>query len=723
MKVEYRSKILDFVLGMVHQALSQAAIVIQNDALRSSEPDIFDEMKKEIDTLMGKISANKAQEVSMPLDVEGLGNVVNASVRLAVKDRNPELVGLLLETVSLLTDCRQIDINTKDSRLLQYGAVAFSNGEPPECALTTQSDAQAKVAGESVAIGRGIKFVLSDISSLLPQILPTESGFSQQAIQFLSYKRLFVSHDDPESFKLRCIGKKSTNETDDNAKRYLYGLLEWFAVTKDTTTFSADSQAVDCAVSKSEAIGTSFDHVWLPCSAQRLIFRPLVSICLSYWYDLRPKSCTWLFYIPVILAALIAFGFALLGLTLYPLLLLRFFMVHGFNSYEELGGTSSADDEASTNGTANGKGISIMQALQVVGNICCKPIKQFFYSLQGTQRVAGHVLSLQGVGSLKFLQALCTAPIDVFETPAVRAAVDGMWSRFVVGFWVRVGLYLVHLLLFSAFSAWCIAQDLSYSTVNSLASNHIVRASFNGGCVAVGICTYFLLREAMQCVACVTDEGLKDYIEFWNVLQACSLSLELASFAMFVSGSDPVTTRLVTTYAVFCLWINLLYFTKAIRQISFLLEILVTIVKDMIPFLCIMAVFVMAAALALQVLVGNFPMKMISPEDPDSEEVVFASFGYPLDLVLRMAEGRQDMADSVLEKLTIWANQTSDEGAARNGIFYTIYLCFYFLFFFITIIALNALIALMGSSYEKVVENKIPQRWHLILFLFKILTV
>ena len=132
----------------------------------------------------------------------------------------------------------------------------------------------------------------------------------------------------------------------------------------------------------------------------------------------------------------------------------------------------------------------------------------------------------------------------------------------------------------------------------------------------------------------------------------------------------------------------------------------------MIPFLCILAVFVMAIALALQVLVG----KMLDPENPDSGEVVFASFGAPLDLVLRMAEGRQDMGGSVLEMLTKEGIQSNAEGAFLSAISCTIYLCFYFLFFFITIIALNALIALMGSSYEKVMEKKISQRWHSIYF-------
>jgi hypothetical protein len=418
--------------------------------------------------------------------------------------------------------------------------------------------------------------------------------------------------------------------------------------------------------------------------------------------------------------------------------------MHGFNAYTESGGKNNAHNKHIDKGpapkgsenevagqapkgsknevagqTKSGSQTSVMEpsgrttcgegsrAMQGVRNICYKPIESFLDSLKGTQSVVGHVLSLPGVGSLQSLRMLCTAPIDVFEAPAVRAAVEGMWSRFVVGFWVRFALYLVHLLLFSAFSAWCVAQDLTVNSITSKGGS--ARASFIGGCVAAGICAYFLIREVMQCVACVADEGLKDFIEFWNVLQTCSLSLELASFAMFVSGSEPFATRLVTTYAVFSLWINVLYFIKAIRQISFLLEILVTIVSDMVPFLCIMAVFVMADALALQVLVG----KML---DPDSGEAVFASFGTPLDLVLRMAEGRQDMEGSVLEMLAKGVYQSNDD--VRNAFSCTIYLCFYFLFFFITIIALNALIALMGSSYEKVMAKKISQRCS-IFFLFQ----
>jgi hypothetical protein len=165
---------------------------------------------------------------------------------------------------------------------------------------------------------------------------------------------------------------------------------------------------------------------------------------------------------------------------------------------------------------------------------------------------------------------------EVLERRVKESRSYRMWSEFRFGFFTRFALYVIQLLLFSAYACWCIATNASYSEIGEH-SDGIVRASFVGGCVAAGIGCYFLTRELLQCCSCVADEGLKEYVEFWNIAQVCSHILELASFAMFVSGGDPTSTRLVATYAVFGLWVSLLYFTKAIKQVSFLLEILTTI--------------------------------------------------------------------------------------------------------------------------------------------------
>ena len=247
------------------------------------------------------------------------GNLINASIRLAVKDRNPKLLGLLLKLVLLLAYDTKIDKSAKECRLLQCGIDAFGN--------ENKSQSEDSIEGRGPG-GPGIQSVLSYISSLLPNMLPTKSGFSQQAIEFLRSKNLFVPYDSEKGdFELTHIDRNSLK------------LDKQFLLTKDTTTISADS--VVCAVSNSEKMANSFDHVWVPLSAVRLIYLPLVAI----WNYSEGRTCAWLYCIPVILAAILGFAFALLGLALYPLLLIYFYFMHGFKTYTEPGGKHNAQNE------------------------------------------------------------------------------------------------------------------------------------------------------------------------------------------------------------------------------------------------------------------------------------------------------------------------------------------------------------------------------------------
>jgi hypothetical protein len=272
-----------------------------------------------------------------------------------------------------------------------------------------------------------------------------------------------------------------------------------------------------------------------------------------------------------------------------------------------------------------------------------------------------------------------------------------MWSRFSTGFYVRFIIFGVQLLAFSAFACWCVRYG-SNDALSVAEVDGIMRAAFVGGYLSTLVSCYFLSREVMQCVSCIGEDGLRDYLEVWNLLQVSAHSLQIASLVMFMSGSDPKHTKLVSTYAVFTHWINCLYFLKAFRQISFLLQILTTIIADMRAFLIIMFLLTAAVALSMVVLVGDLP---------NAEGTVVMTFTAIVDFVIRFAEGRKDMDDSaylgVLEQM--------DRGdVAENALYWTGYWLVYFLLMFITIVALNALIALMGSSYEKVVEKKISQR-------------
>jgi len=758
------------ILGAVLHALSAGRNYLDSkqNSTNSMSTESFQELKKNLDLLIASLSEfvkdwerfNKLPGVSspcqFPLNVSGLSNLMCALLRLAIKDENPKLSGIILKMVLLLADKKQYTKSENDqSPLFESGLLVFSvdalrvccQGEnlsdndaihennrtaiSSDTGLTRNLHSSKKSGTDSNQSGSGLNRLFSYTSKILIEILPATSGFSQQTIEFLHSKKLFVQYN---GFNLE----------------HLESEHKFVKVTETTTTLSADS--VVCAVSASNAMGKSFDHIWMDKTltlSRKIAKRKIVYACLAADHI---YSIFLVFLYPSqalsILSASIVVSAILLNIDN---------IFHGFHAYDEFEADikpknesiqsnskpASAKNEAdSADHGAKGPDLTLQSDKVVQTNAQTRavlqaqtrvdfhalymklarlfnPIDSLGKSLKGNQSVVGHVLCLTGLGSLKSLKILITAPIDVFEAPAVRAAVEGMWSRFSFGFYVRGTLYVVQLVLFSAFVTWCISQDLTYSMIQQ-ETYGMGRVSFTSGCVAAGIGAYFMMREVLQCFDCVADEGLKIYIEVWNIVQVCCYTLEMASLAMFCTECYPINTKLIATYAIFGLWINLLHFTKAFSKMSFLLEILTTIISDVLPFLVILFILVLAVTFALLALVG-IPEDRLKPEDPkDSDLRLFTSYATILDLALRMAEGRQDLGGSSLEKLaadvgyTGYLKQNYTTLLERDAIIVTIYLCFYFLFFFITIVALNALIALMGSSYEKVMEKKISQRYKLL---------
>jgi hypothetical protein len=712
-----------------------SCLAIENKS-ESHSQDFQSQLRDEFEALAIDQS-DKKQALQLSLTNEGICQLIINFLCHSVNDKDPKLLARILKLILLLLDKRQLFINDHKISSFALFKVSFNqknqkghflrfSTEDFEKSFELKANQGSEHKSPRVKLSADLNSLLGKVSELLPSILPATSGFSRQAIDFLDSKWLCVEW--------------SRFELD-----HLHGYNFFFKVVQQQST-ALPAHSVVCAVSDSEDAGHIFDHVWVPFGPDRL--QGYTKYFLEEQFFSKLEQCIGRTLTYCIARALYMIFFAsfvvpsgLAILALYPVVLMYVYLVHGFQvgAYDQKAGSiayPTASDETACGGESGGKPSTskeshhdvsgetkdsnkILESKSCVMNLqtfLLRPAVAFQDALKGNQSVSRHMLCLPGMGSLKMLQVLVDAPIDVFEAPAVRAAVEGMWSRFRSGFFVRFALYVIQLLLFSAFACWSIATNASYSGLGEH-EDVLVRASFVGGCVAAGIGCYFLGRELLQCCSCVANEGLKDYIEFWNAVQVCSHTLELTSFAMFVFGSDPISTRLVATYAVFGLWIGLLYFTKAIRQISFLLEILTAIVSDMIPFIFIMVVLIMAVTVALQVLTADLKSKAESNDEnatfstDDAQSI--GSFGLLFGFAMRVAEGRQDIAGSALDQLARAVYEQPDFGhsAMDAGAFvYTIYLCFYFLALVISVVALNALIALMGSSYERVMEKKISQR-------------
>jgi hypothetical protein len=669
---DVKGKILTFPKNL------DESVTVERQSLNHLENDF----ESFLDDLSENVVEAKDQKNSVFRNVTGFSNVVAASLTLAIKLKNLKVVQLMLKLVLLLADKRQLEQRKNffkfwESRLLKFcvaGDVQAAGdgqaeGDVPCWSRGAAQNQTASHDNNAELLGPGLHFLFREISKILPNILPSNSGFSLQAIEFLQSKALFVSYHDTVFDERFGLIKKAL------IKKALPSDSQPLFVTSTKTTIPVDSTI--CSVSNSMLMRTTFDGIWLPLPIKvdtQLLGSQSINGC-SDSSENKPMEILQI----CVLGLKICMAF--IALTVYPLVLIYLKCMYGFKLNPAMKSKSCPGFK----------------------EIYFGPWNSYIKSFYGNQTVAGHVLCLSGVGSLNSLKTLMKAPVEVFETPAVRAVVKGMWSKFKLGFLFRLALFVLQLLLFSMFVLWCIAQDVEYTTISSN-QDEMVLASFVGGCVAAVIAIYFLLREVAQFCACIADDGMRDYIRFSNCVQVFSHTLEVATLSMFLSGSDQVQTRLVATYAVFSLWINLLFFAKAFRRISFLLEIINTIIVDMIPFLIVMAILLLAVLFGLIVLVGGDHWQEIEDDSLRSSLSM-------LDFVIRMAEGRQDLGGSGLEAMAKSVDQ-------NPYIACTIYLLSYFLIFVISIVALNALIALMGNSFEKVMAKRQSQRSQVYFILF-----
>jgi hypothetical protein len=653
----------------IQQAKTSAALaplhVLVSVLSLAVEASIFPKIKRILISLQElafdhDVSADSVNCCILPIYKAPIYSLLEISARSALEIRNAKVFRLLLELAEFLavstlgqTDETDISLETAIHDALQSHTRKRTIYHNVDEEMSTASSVRVSINANEI-----LGSFTCDMANVLG--LSIKNGSSKSVIDFLRFRPLLAA---------------ATIEIDDS-----FAISRMLRATKDTTCLTPNK--VICESSSSSSVATCFQRVWFPLPTDRILLMLRKNI-----KPMSPHKRKICIGIMVVVAVPLALCLAVPALVMYILALIYVNVMHGMRLFADAGGSGSWKRSA----------IPLKQRCK---RFLYRPFDHFFSNFKGNQSVTAHTLRLPGMGSLKNLKIFVCAPVDLFETPTVRAVVKGMWSRFFWGFYTRLALYVLQLMLYSAFACYCVSHELSLDTIHD--ENHsLAGAAFAGGCAAIVIAVYFLGRECLHCISCLMDEGLKEYIAVGSIMRICSHSLEIASLIMFIRQDSPASTRLVTTYAVFTLWINLMYFSKAIKQISYLVEILTVILIDLIPFMTVMLALIMAVTLALIVLVGGM-------ESATDDEAQFGSFSFSLDYVVRVAEGRQDMEGSALSNVLLGLNRGD---AALNAIFHTAYFYFYFLMCVISVVALNAFIALMGSSYEKVAEKKISQRW------------
>ena len=412
---------------------------------------------------------------SVAANLTSMHFLIKALLTLSIEDRSPKRLGLLLkivlilaheknqnmiETVELKTvEPKQVkwvlraglkaamsthSISTNDANDPNASSYKFLNvlrGQHNECSEPDACSSDSADKTESEQLLETLQFC----SNLLPLIVQVKNGFSKESINFLCSKYLFTRH-----------------EID------LSHLKDERIVTSKTTTLTADT--VICIASGSMDMGDSFDDVWILSAASRW---------LKKLKQMSGESAMQFIGVLVLFISVCVFANVLITETIkdqFLQVLIPVSIVYAF----------------------------ICFAQSIMMTITGSERSSLLASEQGHQTVVAHVLNLQELGSLKSLEAFLAAPVDLFETPAVRAVVRGTWSKFQFGFFLRFALYIGNLLLFSVFVCECIAPPPQL--VNDKLTTKWLVALYEGpdrpyvisGCGAAFIAIYFLSREIMK---------------------------------------------------------------------------------------------------------------------------------------------------------------------------------------------------------------------------------
>ena len=298
--------------------------------------------------------------------------------------------------------------------------------------------------------------------------------------------------------------------------------------------------------------------------------------------------------------------------------------------------------------------------------------------------MASHLVPLRGLCKLDVLQALeHNLSVELFESTTMRAVVSALWQRLCWQVYFQLFLFVLLLVNFTQFSVSCVGggtcSKFDSKQIDHFLLGRIFVCSFING--------WFLCKELL-----VMFSWARGYFsDMWNWLQLATHSLILASVVCFLVEVDATTQRVLGSCAVLNLHLSFLYFLKSFKSISFLVEMLVQILLDMLPFSVVLFIVLLGVTFAMNILVNG--LGIIEDDQYNAEK--YWRFNWALFNVLRIAEGRLDIEDPGLEEEPL------------EKMFYFL---FVFLLFFISIVSLNALIALMGSTYERVMEKKIAER-------------
>jgi hypothetical protein len=274
-----------------------------------------------------------------------------------------------------------------------------------------------------------------------------------------------------------------------------------------------------------------------------------------------------------------------------------------------------------------------------------------------------------------FLQELSnTTDLGFFEISTVIHIINFMWKRFLPRLFVILFFpFIVFFVVFIIFATYMIDEENKEGIDNWASWDSAV---FSVGMFLAVFQLFFVGIEIVQFV-----QNWREYLQsFWNLFDLLSIIFNYAVIAMALSNADFDSLNAVAVIAIFFMWARLFYLLRVFDSTSYLVNMIFSILRDMLMFMVAFILSAIAFGNCLYILGRSSEGENFTGDD------IWKSFIYSYNFALGNLGGVETFGD------------TKDE--------WLVWLVFVMMTLFTNIILLNLVIAIITETFEKVQETQ-----------------
>ncbi|CDW76983.1 wd-40 repeat protein [Stylonychia lemnae] len=284
---------------------------------------------------------------------------------------------------------------------------------------------------------------------------------------------------------------------------------------------------------------------------------------------------------------------------------------------------------------------------------------------------------LQGEFSKQFIKSLIDSNQDnFFGIYTIKVLLLFLWEKFF--YKIRNRIFFPYVLYMSIFLLY--ATDIYDRHMNDDSQTMtiiywiIIAALFS-------FLAFFFFIEILQ----VFNYKGSYFLSYWNILDLISISLNIAFILLDLSNVESTKVRPLVSVAVFLMWIKLFYFMRLFQPTASFIRMIVQIFLDMSTFLLFLVIALVGFGNTFYILAVNLVESNKTEEE--TPELFTGNFGLAMIYAYRAGLGdfATDQYASSKEEWLLW-------------------IFFLLITILIQIVMLNLLIAIMGDTFDKVIE-------------------